>query len=158
MALVTADQITTANPASAWTTGLAYRVDTSSGAVLALGSGQTTVWEHQVELDPTGRYGFFSTTAGELAGDTNSHTDAYRRDLAGDVAGPLLLVSADSSGSATTGPSGSATSAEYGQVRALTGDSVLLTTSQALLPSDTNRLRDLYAKDLVTGSAAFPAL
>lgn len=46
------------------------------------------------------------------------------------------------------------TTAEYGRVRAVTGDFVLLTTSQALLPTDTNRVRDLYAKDLVTGSVA----
>ena len=36
----------------------------------------------------------------------------------------------------------------------MTGDSVLVTTSQALLPSDANKLRDLYAKDLVTGAVA----
>jgi hypothetical protein len=154
VALVTANQITTGTPASAYTTGLAYRVDTSSGAVLALGNGQTTTWEHQVELDPTGRYGFFATTAGELAGDTNSHTDSYRRDLAGGVAGPLLLVTADSSGRATTGPSGSVTSAEYGRVKAVTGDSVLVTTSQALLAGYVNKGRDLYAKDLSTGAVS----
>jgi hypothetical protein len=152
VALVTANMITTSTPASAYTTGLAYRVDTSSGAVLALGNGQTTIWEHQVELDPTGRYGFFTTTAGELAGDTNSHTDAYRRDLAGDVAGPLVLVTADASGQATAGPTGSPLPAEYGRVVAVTGDRVLVTTSQALLAADTNRVRDLYAKDLLTGA------
>ena len=50
-------------PTSSWTTGLAYRKDTVTGAVAPLGTGQTSAWEHQVALDPTGRYGFFSTIA-----------------------------------------------------------------------------------------------
>jgi hypothetical protein len=37
-------------------------------------------------------------------------------------------------------------------VVAVTGDRVLVTTSQALLAADTNRVRDLYAKDLLTGA------
>src|SRR3712207_7734655 len=49
-------------------------------------------WEHQVELDPTGRHAFFATTAAALPADTNGHTDHYRRDLDGGVAGPLVLV------------------------------------------------------------------
>jgi hypothetical protein len=152
VALSTANQITTATPATTGSTGLAYRLDTTTGAVLALGSGQTTTWEHQVELDPTGRYAFFETTAAELAADANGHTDVYRRDLAGDVAGPLVLVTADASGQATAGPTGSPLPAEYGRVVAVTGDRVLVTTSQALLAADTNRVRDLYAKDLLTGA------
>jgi hypothetical protein len=152
VAFSTTNQITTATPATTGSTGLAYRLDTTTGAVLALGSGQTTTWEHQVELDPTGRYAFFETTAAELAADANGHTDVYRRDLAGDVAGPLVLVTADASGQATAGPTGSAMPAEYGRVVAVTGDRVLVTTSQALLPSDTNKVRDLYAKDLLTGA------
>jgi hypothetical protein len=50
-----------AAPRAAGSTGLPYRVDTVTGAVVPPGNGQTTVWERQMELDPTGRYAFFYT-------------------------------------------------------------------------------------------------
>jgi DNA-binding beta-propeller fold protein YncE len=156
VALVTAARIATANPGATSSAGLAYRVDTVTGTVLALGSGQQTVWEHQVELDPTGRYAFFATSSGQLAGDTNGHTDHYRRDLGGGVAGPLLLVTTDADGRATGGPIGSVDPAEYGRLTAITADEVLVTTSQALVSADTNRSRDLYLKDLATGAVRSP--
>jgi hypothetical protein len=156
VALVTAAKIATTTPGTNGITGLAYRMDTTTGSVLPLGSGQQTVWEHQVELDPTGRFGFFATSAAELPFDTNGHTDHYRRDLAGGTTGPLDLVTADASGQATAGPTGSVAPAEYGRLAAITGDQVLVTTSQALLSSDTNRVRDLYAKDLVSGAVTSP--
>ena len=152
VALVTSNRVTTSFPAQTWSTGLAYRVDTVTGAVVPLGTGQTTVWEHQVELDPTGRYAYYSTAAAALPADTNGHTDHYRRDLDGGVAGPLVLVTADASGRPTTGPTGAITPAEYGRLLAVTGDRVLVTTSQPLTASDVNRLRDLYTKDLRTGA------
>jgi chitodextrinase len=152
VALVTAAKVTTTTPTASWSTGLAHRVDTTTGAVVPLGSGQTTVWEHQVELDPTGRYAFFATAAAALPVDGNGHTDHYRRDLDGGVAGPLVLVTADASGRATVGPTGAITPAEYGRLLAVTGDRVLVTTSQPLSAADANRLRDLYTKDLATGA------
>jgi hypothetical protein len=152
--VVTAARITTATPATIGSTGLAYRVDTTTGNALALGAGQQTVWEHQVALDPTGRYAFFATSAAELAADTNGHTDHYRRDLAGGVSGPLLLVTTDASGVVTAGPVGSIAPTEYGRLIAVTGDRVVVTTSQALVSADTNRLRDLYEKDLVSGTVS----
>jgi chitodextrinase len=152
VALVSSNRVATDFPAQTWPTGLAYRVDTVTGAVVRLGTGQTTVWEHQVELDPTGRYAFFATTAAALPADTNGHTDHYRRDLDGGVAGPLVLVTADASGRPTTGPIGAITPAEYGRLLAVTGDRVLVTTSQPLTVADVNRLRDLYTKDLRTGA------
>jgi hypothetical protein len=156
VALVTAARIMTANPGQNGSAGLAYRLDTATGAVLALGNGQQTVWEHQVELDPTGRYAFFATASGQLAGDTNGHTDHYRRDLGGGVAGPLLLVTSDADGRATAGPIGSVAPSEYGRLIAVTADEVLVTTSQALVSADTNRVRDLYLKDLVSGLVRSP--
>ncbi|WP_448611762.1 fibronectin type III domain-containing protein [Geodermatophilus sp. URMC 60] len=152
VALVTANKVTTSSPNQTWSTGLAHRVDTVTGAVVPLGSGQTTVWEHQVELDPTGRYAFFATAAAALPIDRNGHTDHYRRDLDGGVAGPLALVTADAAGRATTGPAGTITPAEYGRLLAVTGDRVLVTTSQPLSATDVNLLRDLYTKDLLTGT------
>ena len=38
---------------------------------------------------------------------------------------------------------------------AVTGDGVLVTTSQPLTAADVNRLRDLYGKDLLTGAWAW---
>ena len=49
-----------------------------------------------------------------------------------------------------------ATSAEYGRLVAVTGDRVLVTTSQALVSADTNRLRDLYVKDVASGAVSSP--
>jgi large repetitive protein len=124
--------------------------------VVALGTGQRTVWEHSVELDPTGRYAYYSTASPALAGDTNGHTDFYRRDLDGGVAGPLVLVTGNATGLHTTGPTGSVAATEYGRVFALTGDDVLVTTSQALAPVDANKQRDLYRKDLTDGDVRTP--
>jgi hypothetical protein len=152
-ALVTTSRITTTTPTATASTGLAYRVEVATGAAVAMGSGQLTTWEHQVELDPTGRWGFFTTAAAELAGDTDGHTDAYRRDLSG---GGLVLVTADAAGRCTSGPATAVGPAEYGRVTAVTGGAVLVTTSQALLPADTNKVRDLYAKDLATGAVGSP--
>ncbi|WP_147252111.1 fibronectin type III domain-containing protein [Blastococcus sp. TF02-9] len=151
VALVTSAKLGTPTPAANWTTGLAHRIDTTTGTSVAMGDGQTTSWEHQVELDPTGRYGFFSTTAAALPGDGNGHTDHYRRDLDG---GPLVLVTADADGRATGGVTGSIAPAEYGRLFAVGADRVLITTSQALLATDANGRRDLYAKDLAGGNVS----
>jgi hypothetical protein len=155
VALVTTARIAT-NPAATSSAGLAYRLDTATRSVLALGSGQQTVWEHQVELDPTGRYAFFATSSAQVAADTNGHTDHYRRDLGGGVAGPLLLVTTDADGRPTGGPIGSVDPSEYGRLTAITADEVLVTTSQALVSADTNRIRDLYLKDLLSGAVRSP--
>ncbi|WP_104524257.1 hypothetical protein [Blastococcus atacamensis] len=88
--------------------------------------------------------------------DTNPHIDHYRRDLAGGAAGPLVLVTSDADGRPTTGPVGAVSSSEYGRLTALSGDRVVVTTSQALVSADTNRLRDLYGKDLVSGTVSSP--
>jgi len=70
--------------------------------------------------------------------------------------GPLLLVTSDADGRTVAGPIGSITPSEYGRLVALTGDRVVVTTSQALVSADTNRLRDLYEKDLVSGIVGSP--
>jgi hypothetical protein len=159
VALVTAAKVGTSTPGASWSTGLAYRLDTATGALVALGTGQRTAWEHQVELDPTGRYAFWSTAAPAVAEDVNGHTDHYRRDLGDGTAGAVVLVTADAQGApapAGAGPTGSVTPAEYGRVLAASGDRVLVTTSQPLQPGDVNRRRDLYARDLGTGTVGSP--
>ncbi|MFQ1000414.1 fibronectin type III domain-containing protein [Modestobacter sp. SSW1-42] len=156
VALVTTAKLGTTTPSASWTTGLAYRVDAATGTALALGDGQTATWEHQVALDPTGRFGFFGTAAAEVSGDANGHTDHLRRDLDGGVRGPLVLVTADAAGRAAPGPTGAITPAEYGRAVPVTGDLVLVTTSNALQPTDTNGVRDLYSKDLAGGAVQAP--
>ncbi len=52
VAFSTTSRITTAAPGATNSTGLAYRKDTVTGAVRALGNGQQTAWEHRVGLDP----------------------------------------------------------------------------------------------------------
>ncbi|MEI4271554.1 hypothetical protein TEK04_07440 [Klenkia sp. LSe6-5] len=141
------------SPGQSFSTALAYRADTTTGAVQALGTGQTIHQEHKVALDPTGRYGFVATAAPLLAGDVDGHTDVFRRDL---DTGVLVLVTADSSGRQTAGPGGSVSPAEHPRVVPVTGDLVVLLTSEALVPGDTNRVRDLYVKDLVSGAVLSP--
>lgn len=150
VAFVSASKLATSTPLATASTGLAYRKDLQTGAVVALGSGQTTEWEHQVGLSPDGAFGTFSTTAGLTASDTNGHTDVYGRDLAS--GGPLVLVTASTAGAAVPSPSAPVSSAEYGRTRVLGGGAVVVVTVQPLLPGDTNGTRDVYRKDLGTGA------
>lgn len=150
VAFVSAAKLTSATPTALASTGLAYRKDLTTGAVAALGTGQTTVWEHQVGLSPDGSFGTFSTTAGLVPSDTNGHTDVYGRDLAS--GGPLVLATSASSGSAVASPSAPVSSAEYGRTKVLAGGVVLAVTVQPLVTSDTNGTRDVYRKDLTTGA------
>ena len=69
---------------------------------------------------------------------------------------PRVLVTTDVDGRVTGGPIGSVMPSEYGRLTALTADRVVVTTSQALVSADTNRIRDLYLKDLATGAVSSP--
>ncbi len=156
MAFVTANRVTTATPGRIGSTGLAYRKDLDTGSILALGNGQQTGGSTGSNSTPPAATRSTRPPRGQLAGDTNGHSDFYRRDLAGGVVGPLVLVTSDAGGAATAGPIGSVDPAEYGRLFAAGGDQVLVLTAQALVSADTNRLRDLYAKDLVSGVAGSP--
>ncbi|SDQ05597.1 fibronectin type III domain-containing protein [Quadrisphaera sp. DSM 44207] len=145
----TAAKVTTTSPGALGAAALAHRQDVATGAVVALGSGQTTAWEHQLALDPTGRYAFFSTSAAALPADANGRTDHYRRDLA---TGGLVLVTARADGSPAPGAGGATTPAEYGALVALSADVVLVTTLQPLVAEDANGARDVYRKDLLSGA------
>ena len=85
VALVTANRVTTNFPSQTWSTGLAHRVDTVTGAVVPLGSGQTTTWEHQVELDPTGRYAYYYAHLERYADGVKEGMDLKRGDVLGYV-------------------------------------------------------------------------
>ena len=67
-----------------------------------------------------------------------------------------MLVTANAAGAATTGPTGAVAATEYGRLLAVNGDEVLLTTSQALAGQDTNKIRDVYLKDLTAGAVGSP--
>ncbi|MEJ5869048.1 hypothetical protein WDV85_14995 [Pseudokineococcus sp. 5B2Z-1] len=139
-----------AAPTTSWSTGLAYRKDLVTEELAPLGTGQTAAWEHQLGLDPTGRYGFVATAAPLLAEDGNRRTDHYRRDL---ETGELRLVTSRADGSVAPSTSGSVTPAEYGRVLVLGADRVLVGTVLPLVDGDANGLLDVYGRDLARGEA-----
>ncbi|WP_432574733.1 TolB family protein, partial [Kineococcus sp. SYSU DK005] len=134
---------------------LAYRRDMSSAQILRVGvPTQVNTWEHQVALDPSGRYVFFQTAA-NVGADVDGRTDWYRRDTAAGPTAPLVLVTSQASGA----PSAHriTTADAWGSLQVLSGERVVVATLQALVPVDTNARVDLYRKDLGTG-AVTPAL
>lgn len=139
-----------ASPRTSWSTGLAYRKDLAGGGVERLGTGQTASWEHQVGLDPSGRYAFFATAAALLPADVNRRTDHYRRDL---VTGELRLVSSRADGAVAPSAAGAVTPAEYGPVLVLDADRVVLGTVLPLVGGDANGRLDVYGRDLARGQA-----
>ncbi|MEJ5913573.1 fibronectin type III domain-containing protein [Pseudokineococcus sp. 1T1Z-3] len=139
-----------AAPRTSGSTGLAYRKDLLTGALAPLGTGQVAAWEHQLGLDPTGRYGFVSTAAALLPADTNKHTDHYRRDLG---TGELRLVTSRADGAVAPARAGAVSPAEYGAVLVLDAHRVLVGTVLPLVTGDTNGLLDVYGRDLAAGQA-----
>lgn len=136
---------------------LAYRQDMTTRQVVRAGLvGQKVTWEHGVQLDPTGRYAFFSTTA-NYGADTDQHTDWYRRDL-GSSDTTAVMVTAQSTGApAARRMMGDVMPAEFGSLTILSGESVLVVTTQALIAADTNGKPDLYAKTISTGEVGSAA-
>ncbi len=53
-------------------------------------------------------------------------------------------------------PTGAVAAPEYGRLLAVSGDEVLLTTSQALAGQDTDKIRDVDVKDLAGGAIGSP--
>ncbi|WP_380161795.1 beta strand repeat-containing protein [Kineococcus sp. R86509] len=146
-----------ASDSSALTSGaaefLVYRRDMAAGGKIVRAGlpDQKVDWEHQVALDPTGRYAFFETTA-SYGSDNDGHTDWYRRDL---DAGTVAMVTTTAAGTpSATRMTGSVTVAEYGSITVLSGDAVLVTTMQALIASDTNKASDIYRKTISTNAVS----
>jgi len=89
-----------------------------------------------------GRYVSFSSLASNLVtGDTNGYRDIFVHDR---LTGETKRVSVNSSGAQGSGEC---------HVSAISGDGfcVAFATSSALVPSDTNGMVDIYARDLVSG-------
>ncbi|GAB3467684.1 fibronectin type III domain-containing protein [Kineococcus endophyticus] len=132
---------------------LVYRRDmTVAGQFSRVGIQTTTSrWEHGAQLDPTGRWVFFATTA-KVGADTDNRTDWYRTD-AQNPGAPAVMVTSQADGTPTSRRlTTQESTAEYGVVHVLSADSVLVTTMQSLVPADTNGVVDTYSKNLTTGS------
>lgn len=148
----TTNKITSASPGDSWGTPLAYRKDLTTGDVVAVGTGATNRWEHQVTLSPDGRYAAFLTAARGVQADGNGRSDVYRRDLSAPASDPLVLVTSDAGGAAVTTPSGATARDEYGRVVLLADGRAVVVTVQPMAGTDANGLRDAYGKDLSTGT------
>jgi hypothetical protein len=146
VAFLSTAQLTSSRPRNTGTTSTAYVKDVVTGAVTAIGSPSSGLEEEQVSLSPDGATATFTTAAPLVSGDRNAKPDAYRRDLA---SGALSLVTSDSAGAGTPSVVGAA---YRGRVVDLGGPQVVVLTVQALDPADTNRVRDVYLKDLATGA------
>ena len=96
-----------------------------------------------IELSTNGRYALFESSASDLApGDTNNVTDVFVRDL---VIGTNILVSIGTDGGCANGVSGESAMTSDGRYVAFAS------TASNLVPGDTNGLRDIFVRDLVTG-------
>jgi len=96
-----------------------------------------------IELSTNGRYALFESSASDLApGDTNNVTDVFVRDL---VNGTNILVSIGTDGGCANGVSGESAMTPDGRHVAFAS------TASNLVPGDTNGLRDIFVRDLVTG-------
>jgi len=152
VAFGTTSKLTSSAPGDSWSTSLVHRKDLTTGAVLAVGTGKTNRWEHQVTLSPDGRYAAFLTDARGVTTDGNGRTDAYRRDLDAPASAPVVLLTSDAGGAALTTPPSATTREEYGRVVLLATGSTVLITVQPMTGSDGNGLRDVYSKDPTTGA------
>lgn len=110
-------------------------------------AGQANGGSFQPRFSPDGTTVAFLSSAGNLVpGDTNARTDVFLTDLA---TGSVTRVSTAADGAQA------ALGAQADQYFPLTfspdGTKLLFWSETAFVPGDTNTVRDLYAKDLVTG-------
>jgi Tol biopolymer transport system component len=105
---------------------------------------------YAVGIITAGRYVLFVTSASDLvAGDTNNASDVLVRDL---LAGTNILVSAAINGLPGNGDSDSA---------AMTPDAryvAFVSASSDLVAGDTNGIRDIFVRDLVTGATTLASV
>lgn len=90
-------------------------------------------------ISASGRYvAFMSLSPDLVAGDTNGQPDVFVRDR---LAGTTVRASVNGAGRQTRSGSGEARISANGRV-------VVFTSAEALVPADTNRRVDVYARDL----------
>ena len=99
---------------------------------------------YAVGISTNGRYVVFQSSASDLiAGDTNKASDVLVRDLLG---GTNILVSAATNGLPGNGDSDSAVMTPDGRYVAF------VSAASNLVAGDTNGIRDVFVRDLVTGT------
>lgn len=112
-------------------------VDTSG---LAGGDGDSL----PMGISTNNRYALFESSAGNLVpGDTNGTSDVFVRDL---QSGITILVSANTNGAVANGASTSPSMTPDGRHVAFAS------SATDLVAGDTNRLQDVFVRDLQTGS------
>jgi Tol biopolymer transport system component len=128
-----------------------FRKDLVTGEVVRVSTGSRTAQGQEAEADgpsreasisADGRYVVFTSSASDLvAGDTNGHTDIFRKDL---VTGETIRVS--------TGPGGVQANGEclYADISA-DGRYVLFESDATNLDGGDGRDRQVFRKDLQTG-------
>ncbi|MCX6928752.1 MAG: hypothetical protein NT154_36900 [Verrucomicrobia bacterium] len=98
-------------------------------------------------LSADGRYALFESWADDLLpGDTNNASDIFLRDLS---SGITLLVSANTNGSWANGASSGAVMTPDGRYVAFSS------AASDLVANDTNRISDIFVRDLSTGTIVF---
>lgn len=99
---------------------------------------------YAVGISTNGHYVLFETSASDLiAGDTNNASDVVVRDL---WAGTNILVSAATNGLTGNGASDSAVMTPDGRYVAF------VSAASNLVAGDTNGIRDVFVRDVVTGT------
>lgn len=127
-----------------------FRFDLATGAIDLVTSNATRTasangWSYMPVVAPEGDSVAFVTDAADLGPtDTNGQRDVYIRDMA---SGTTSLASVDAAGA-----DGGNGSSEYDVAFDTTGTKLMFTsTATNLGPTDTNSVRDVYVRDLVTG-------
>jgi len=105
---------------------------------------------YAVGISTNGRYVLFVTSASDLVpGDSNDASDVLVRDL---LAGADILVSAATNGLPGNGDSDSAAMTSEGRYVAF------VSAAGNLVPRDTNGIRDVFVRDLVTGATTLASV
>ena len=131
------DDGTTAVHSTGEATATVHRSElTPDGAVTVTDVGTSAQALDQVAIAPDGSVVFFATGDGLVDEDTDGTVDVYRRGTS--ETAPRLVTPAG--GPARTGVEADA----YGPIRALSADTVVVVTAQALVEGDDNGTRDAY--------------
>ena len=119
-------------------TGSLTLVSTTSGGTQGNSSSQ------RPSISADGRYVAFRSWASNLvAGDTNGHTDIFRKDL---LTGAIERVSTAANGAQAIGSSEAASISADGRYVAFAS------SASNLVPGDTNGWTDIFVKDMSTGA------
>jgi Tol biopolymer transport system component len=106
------------------------------------GTGRANGNSRFASISPDGRYVVFESDASDLVqGDTNGVSDVFRRDVG---AGTTVLVSVAADGGSGNGPSTNAVMTPDGRYVAF------VSAATNLVVGDTNRIADVFVRDLVT--------